>query len=67
MPLVCEAIYLAMDEEHGLVISLSERRAGEGLAIHSMPGWAVSTGHEVGKTERSSSLSVRARGANLFM
>jgi len=66
VPLNCEAVYVAHDEERGFIISLSERRAGEGVAIRSMPERALSTGHELENTERLSSLAIRAGGANLF-
>lgn len=36
-PLDCDAIYIEIDDERGLIVSLSERRAGEGVAICSLP------------------------------
>lgn len=66
VPLNCEAIYVALDDERGFIISLSERLAGEGLAIRSMPERALSTGNELENTAQFSSLAVRAGGANLF-
>ena len=62
----CEAIYVALDDERGLVISLSERRATEGLAIRSMPQREAPRGDVEEKPMRFSSLAVRAGGANLI-
>ncbi|MEB3305532.1 MAG: hypothetical protein VKL58_04880 [Cyanobacteriota bacterium] len=36
-PLDCEAIDIELDEERGLIVSLAERMAGEGVAICSLP------------------------------
>lgn len=36
-PLDCAAIHIELDEERGLIVCLSERRAGEGVAICSLP------------------------------
>lgn len=33
----CDAIVIELDGERGLIVSLSERRAGEGVAICSLP------------------------------
>lgn len=61
MPLDCEVIVVELDAERRLLIALSERGAGEGVAICSLPP-AVSPSAQA----RFSTLSMRSGGANLF-
>lgn len=70
----CDAIVIELDGERGLIVSLSERRAGEGVAICSLPrAEQPSLSFDAQEAEPSptnasqfSVLSVRSGGANLL-
>ena len=60
----------AMDDERGLLLCLSESRAGEGLAIRSLPQaerHPPSSAEQPASPARFSSLVVRPAGANLLL
>ncbi|MEB3317040.1 MAG: hypothetical protein VKO39_02705 [Cyanobacteriota bacterium] len=72
-PLDCAAIYIELDDQRGLVVSLAERQAGEGVAICSLPQGAlpVSASPSDGSASTASpsagfsTLVLRSGGANL--
>ena len=70
----CDAVYIELDEERGLLVSLNERCANEGVAILSLPEGTVDPasfkpredGMLISAPTRSSSLVMRGGGGNLL-
>jgi hypothetical protein len=70
----CDAIVIELDDERGLIVSLSERLAGEGVAICSLPrGESPSVSPDPKEAEpgpratsKFSMLVMRSGGANLL-
>lgn len=62
VPLDAAAIVVELDDDRGLVVSLSERRQGEGVAVRSLPqGDAEAT-----DPSSHSLILMRSGGANLL-
>lgn len=70
----CQAVYIELDEERGVLIPLYERSHNEGVAIFSMPDGKVDPasfrpredGMLISAPTRSSSLVMRSGGSNLL-
>ncbi|MEB3352963.1 MAG: hypothetical protein VKM34_01815 [Cyanobacteriota bacterium] len=67
----CEAILIELDEERGLIVALAERKAGEGVAICSLPQGPQPSAAESGDQppldpSHGSLIVMRSGGANLL-